>query len=93
LARTLGRYALVASINAALLISWARYNQLRFRGRERRRPAAPVGLKQLSERYGPPVSALAEWQQARILTLHHTETGALQSGDIGTLPEAGTEAA
>jgi biofilm PGA synthesis protein PgaD len=92
-ARTLGSYALVAAINATLLISWARYNQLRFRGRERRRPATPVTLKDLSEQYGRPVSDVAEWQQARILTLHHDETGRLQSVELGALPAVGIEAA
>jgi biofilm PGA synthesis protein PgaD len=91
-AQTLGRYALVAAVNAALLIAWARYNQLRFRGRERRKAPAPVTLKALSERYVRPVSDLAEWQQARVLTLHHDETGQLLRADIGAPTETAAEA-
>jgi hypothetical protein len=52
-----------------------------------------VTLKDLSERYGRPVSDVAEWQQARILTLHHDDAGRLQSVEFGALPAADIEAA
>jgi biofilm PGA synthesis protein PgaD len=92
-ASTFGAYALIAILNAGVLITWARYNQLRFRGRDRRKPPMPVTLQELSESYGIPPLEIFEWQQARVLTMHHDEAGELRAIEVGTLPELATEAA
>ena len=79
---TLGSYAVVVAVNAALLWGWALYNRLRFRGVDRRQTPPPVGPADFAAMYGVPVDDVAAWQQARILVVHHDETGRLTRVEI-----------
>jgi biofilm PGA synthesis protein PgaD len=72
---TLTTNAAVIAINAAILVAWALYNQMRFRGRERRAFAPVVSPKNLSEMYGIPESEIAKWQKAPILRVHLADNG------------------
>ena len=74
---TLGSYAAVVVVNAALLLAWALYNRLRFRGLDRRQTPPPVGPADFAAMYDVPVEDVAAWQQARILVVHHDENGKL----------------
>jgi len=83
---TLIGYCLVVALNTAILIVWARYNQVRFRDKEKRRSAEIVTLEELGERYGVSASTVAEWQKARTLTMHHDQHGHLVDVTSGTEP-------
>jgi biofilm PGA synthesis protein PgaD len=74
---TLGSYAAVVVANAAVLLGWALYNRLRFRGLDRRQTPPPVGPADFAAMYDVSVEDVAAWQQARILVVHHDETGKL----------------
>jgi len=74
---TLRQYAVVALANGAVLIAWARYNQSRFRGRERRGAHPLVTVADLAELYRVPEADVARWQQARILVMRHDPDGTL----------------
>jgi len=66
---------------AVLLLGWASYNLLRFRNRERRRAAAPVTQAQLAQDFNVDATALAEWQGARALRVHHDLNGQIVKVD------------
>jgi biofilm PGA synthesis protein PgaD len=74
---TLGSYVVMVILNGAVLVAWARYNQFRFRGRERRKFVAPVTVSDFASFYGFPASQIADWQEARILTIDHDKEGRL----------------
>jgi len=74
---TLRQYGLVALINGAVLIAWARYNQNRFRGRERRGAHKLVTTADMAELYRVPEADVAIWRQARILVMRHEPDGTL----------------
>jgi len=84
---TLGSYALIALANATILISWALYNQTRFRGRERRKASPRITPEDLALMYGVDERDVFLWQEARILVMHHDEDGRLIKVD---LPEPST---
>ena len=68
-------YALVIAGLGGALIVWAKYNHLRFRGMDRRKAAVPVTLEALAWPSGHPASELRNWQQLRIMTVHHDAHG------------------
>lgn len=84
-AATLGDYAGVVMANTASLLAWALYNQFRFRGKERRRSAAPVGLDEIAERCAVPSEDVDAWQSARTLVFAHDAAGGIDHAGIGTL--------
>ena len=77
LLRTLRGYGIVVLANSAILVIWALYNQIRFRGRERRRAGKPVSVADLAELYGFPAEDIAFWQGSRILIMQHDSDGNL----------------
>jgi biofilm PGA synthesis protein PgaD len=77
LSRTLRDYGIVILVNGAILIVWAQYNQLRFRGPDRRDPRRQVTVADLAELYRIPAEDIAHWQAARILTMQHAPDGTL----------------
>jgi len=81
----LGIYAIVVILNGAILIGWATYNQLRFRGSDVRKALGSVTTAQLGELYGFPSETVAGWQQAGSLVVVHDAEGKLLSV---TLPDA-----
>ncbi len=74
---TLEEYGAVALLNGATLIVWALYNQVRFRGSDRRGASKLVGVADLAALYGFPAEDIANWQQSRILVMRHGPGGVL----------------
>ncbi|MEJ0069735.1 MAG: poly-beta-1,6-N-acetyl-D-glucosamine biosynthesis protein PgaD [Pseudomonadota bacterium] len=85
----LGIYAVVVVLNGTILIGWATYNQLRFRGPDDRKALGRVSIAQLSEFYGFSDDMVAEWQQARSLVVIHDAEGKMLSV---VMPNAGRTA-
>ncbi|MDO9435211.1 poly-beta-1,6-N-acetyl-D-glucosamine biosynthesis protein PgaD [Hydrogenophaga sp.] len=79
---TLGIYALVALVNAAVLLTWALYNAHRFRGVDRRKPPAPLTDVQLAQSFGLPPEQRAESATAKSMTIHHGKDGNIEGIDI-----------
>jgi len=79
---TLGHYAVIVAVNAVLLLAWAQYNRVRFRGKDRRRPMPGVTLDDFAAMYDVQVAEIAAWQSARILVVHHDETGKLTAVEM-----------
>lgn len=93
---TMEVYLHVILINSMLLISWALYNQVRFRGKDRRKPPRTIGQEDLAILYGLTKEDVIAWQSARIVTIHHdaagtiekvaTQTSKTASADLSILP-------
>jgi biofilm PGA synthesis protein PgaD len=89
LVETLGTYSAVVAVNTLMVVAWALYNQLRFRGKERRRFSQAVSPAEIAERYGRSADEICAWQEARILVIYHgsddqiehVETAPLFSGE------------
>ena len=79
---TVASYAIVAIANAAVLILWALYNQVRFRGKERRKASPIVTVDDFARMYEVSAAEVAAWQRARILVVHHDENGRLVQVDL-----------
>lgn len=73
---TLAVYVLIALVNSALLIGWAKYNQRRFRRERRRRPQA-LPDAQLICHFGLSPKILAELNESQIAEVHHDQDGTL----------------
>jgi biofilm PGA synthesis protein PgaD len=79
---TVGTYAMVAVANATVLILWALYNQVRFRGKERRKASPIVTVDDFARMYEVSAAEVTAWQSARILVVHHDENGRLVQVDL-----------
>jgi biofilm PGA synthesis protein PgaD len=86
---TLGLYGLIAVLNGAILMGWALYNQVRFRGRETRNPGAPVSSADFGKLYGVSAETIAEWQNTPALVISHDDNGTL----LTVAPESARSAA
>jgi biofilm PGA synthesis protein PgaD len=83
---TLGSYALIALVNALTLISWALYNQMRFRGKERRKASPSVTAADMAQMYSVTAEEVEAWQHARILIVHHDADGGLIGVELPEQP-------
>ncbi|HEY0521757.1 MAG TPA: poly-beta-1,6-N-acetyl-D-glucosamine biosynthesis protein PgaD [Stellaceae bacterium] len=88
----LGAYAVTGAVNGAMLIGWALYNQIRFRGKERRKSVAPLALKDLQAMYGFSVAEIATWQTARIVVIEHEPDGRIRSVETRPASEGAGDA-
>ena len=79
---TLSVYALVALVNAAILMTWALYNAFRFRGKDRRQPSAPLTDAQLALSFGLAPQERAGSAAAKSMTIHHGKEGDIEGIDI-----------
>jgi poly-beta-1,6-N-acetyl-D-glucosamine biosynthesis protein PgaD len=68
---------IVTILGSSVLFLWARYNQVRFRGRERRRASITVSEVQLAEYYSATPEQIKTIQHARRLVMHHDADGRL----------------
>jgi len=73
---TLSFYLMVALINGAVLIGWAKYNQLRFRIERRKRKPGLEKEEVAASLHITPELALA-LSKGQVLTLAHYDTGAI----------------
>ncbi len=78
LIHTMEFYLQIVFINSLLLISWALYNQLRFRGKDRRKPPRVIGVQDLAELYNVKIDDVTLWQKTRVLTIHHDGNGTIE---------------
>ncbi len=78
---TLGSYALLALANAAVLVAWAVYNHLRFRGKDRRRPIDALNDYQLAMSFAVTPQQLAQLRGTRIAVIHHSGDGEIRGID------------
>ena len=81
---TLGLYGLIAILNGAILMGWALYNQIRFRGRETRHAIASVSPADLGRLYGVSAEQVAEWQTLPALVIRHDADGKV----LAVVPES-----
>jgi biofilm PGA synthesis protein PgaD len=79
---TLGIYALVALVNGAILLAWARYNAYRFRGVDRRQAPVPLTDAQLAESFGLALAERMGSASAKSMTIHHGREGDIERVDI-----------
>jgi biofilm PGA synthesis protein PgaD len=68
-------FGLVVTGIVGVLFAWALYNLARFRGRERRRAAAPLTLADFGMAAGVAPGVLSTWQHARMLRVGHGDDG------------------
>jgi poly-beta-1,6-N-acetyl-D-glucosamine biosynthesis protein PgaD len=68
---------IVTLIGSSVLFLWARYNQMRFRGRDRRRESITVSEVHLAEYYSATPEQIRTIQHARRLVMHHDADGRL----------------
>lgn len=72
----LGSYVLIIAGIGAALGSWALYNLLRFRGRDKRtRHPRPVSPEEEASHYGLDPEAVRQWRQCRRLLVRHDANG------------------
>jgi poly-beta-1,6-N-acetyl-D-glucosamine biosynthesis protein PgaD len=74
---TIQAYGQVAGVMTIIYLGWAIYNMLRFRGRQRRKPRAPVAPEDLANMYGFSPETVVAWQEASSLVMHHDTEGHL----------------
>lgn len=70
-------YAVVVAVTALMIVSWSRYNQVRFGGPDRRQPMPPVTQEMISQRFRVDEAMLEKIQNARTLDLNFDPTGQL----------------
>ena len=75
---TLTLYVIVALINAAILIGWALYNQMRFRGRNRRQSIGDLSDQKIAESFKVKISSLEELRTSRFAVVFHDEGGEIR---------------
>jgi biofilm PGA synthesis protein PgaD len=75
---TLLGYALLALINATVLVAWAVYNHLRFAGKDRRQAIKPLDDQRLAASFAVTPRQLAQLRAARIAVIHHGGDGDIQ---------------
>lgn len=74
-------YLIVALINAAVLIGWAKYNQIRFRvERRKRRPG--LGRDELAASFSIAPALVQDLSNGRVLTVFHYDTGAISRAEV-----------
>ena len=77
--QTLGSYAVLALLNAAVLVLWAAYNHLRFGGKDRRQPIAPLDDHRLALSFAVTPRQIAQLRAARVASIHHGGDGEIQT--------------
>jgi len=70
-----GWYGMVVLSIAIVFLSWAGYNLLRFRGKERRKRAGSVRRADVARQFGVQADEIDRWHGAKRLTVYHNEKG------------------
>ncbi len=76
-------YAAIAAGNGALLILWARYNQIRFRGRDRRQTHRRVTVDDLAAFFDVATGEIRRCAGARRMVMHHHADGRIEAIGMG----------
>ena len=78
-------YALIALLNGAVVVAWAKYNA--YRGREERRKlVGNLSNQELGASFGLSPEVLHGMHAARVMTVHHDERGTIHQVDVGQGP-------
>jgi biofilm PGA synthesis protein PgaD len=77
-------YALVIAFIAIVLIGWARYNLVRFRGEDNRKTSIHADLASQAQRFNIPPQQLRDWQETRRLVIQHGKQGEITDVETGT---------
>ena len=76
---TLTSYLIVIAICALIILGWSRYNQLRFRGKDRRSGAPPVTDEMVQQRFHLDAESLATIHSSKVIVLHLNEEGLVEA--------------
>ena len=77
-------YLLIIFLLGISLISWARYNLVRFRNKGRRKAPISVDRETLARDFHIDALQLAQWQGAKDLIIHHDKQGRITQTEIYT---------
>ena len=80
--KTLYHLALLVALSASILLIWASYNWIRFRGEDRRSKASNSSAELLALQFAVESSALVELRQAQRITLFYDDQGHLRKYEI-----------
>jgi len=75
-------YALIILGLGGVLIGWAKYNHLRFRGVERRRARPQVSVEAIARYVGRTGAEIEGWRAAQIAVVHHDAQGAIAAVEV-----------
>ena len=70
---------MLALLNAAVLVLWAAYNHLRFGGKDRRQPIAPLDDHRLALSFAVTPRQITQLRAARVTIIHHGGDGEIQA--------------
>jgi len=79
---TLLSYAILMLICGTSLIAWAKYNQHRFAGVDRRKPPLPLSKTQLCNSFSISNDQFDEASQAQMMIVHHDEEATIRAIDV-----------
>jgi len=81
-AETVINYIVVALINANVLVGWAVYNQFRFVGKDRRKPAKPLTERELQKSFMLSPALFDDVQKASVMVVYHEENNMVCTIDV-----------
>lgn len=76
---TLSAYALIALINAAILICWAVYNHWRFAGLDRRKAIAAIPAAHMARSFALSPEEVGQLGASKIAMVHHDADGRIKA--------------
>jgi biofilm PGA synthesis protein PgaD len=68
-------YAIVIGVMTGGLMLWALYNNIRFRGSDRRKLTAAPSNVEMGQWAKHPATLLTQWQECSVVTVHHDKEG------------------
>jgi len=75
-------YIMFVLAGSLLLFIWAKYNQIRFFGKDRRKFLSPLSREEFRARFGLSDAQLDAMRHARVITIHHEDDGTIRTIDI-----------
>jgi len=75
-------YVVFVLAGTLLLFIWAKYNQIRFIGKDRRKFLAPLSREEFRARFGLSDSQLDAMRHVRVITIHHEDDGSIRTIEI-----------
>ena len=72
-------YAAIIFLISFVLLTWAKYNHLRFRGMDRRKAFPSVTPAAIATMLGRSEESVLAWQQMRVVIVEHGEAGDIRA--------------
>ena len=72
-------YTLIIILLGGTLLVWAKVNQFRFRGKEKRKFIKNVAVEDEAERYDLNAQTLAQWKHLKMCEIHLSELGVIST--------------